>query len=311
MKIDYKRGIRISDGDKEVLLDPSYQSDIGVVTHGHLDHLVKDARMTPHTLDILKIRLGERRGKPVPYFIPQKVGGFDIQLLPAGHVFGSAMVKVGDILYTGDFNTRGGVTCGKAEPVDCGTLIIETTYGKREYRLPPKEEVEKDIRSWTQIQREQGPVVFGAYDFGKAQEIIALLNAMGEVPHVPDKIAKLCEVYQKHGIGLKFKRGTPQGDFTGVVSPSSLKRPIDGLAKLAREKDGSTAYLSGWCAFYHFFRSMDLDAQFPFSDHAGYDELIDFVKRCDPDKVLTVHGSSKEFAEAVEQDIGVRSRSLK
>ncbi len=312
MIIGYERGIMLIEDGNKLLLDPSHQSEIGIVTHGHLDHLVKDAYMTPHTLDILGVRLGERRGKPVPYGKRVNVGGFEeVKLLPAGHVFGSAMVSVNGVLYTGDFNTFGGKTCGKAEPQKCETLILETTYGKREYRLPPKDTVEEDIRMWTEMQVEEGPVVFGAYEFGKAQEIIAILNSIRQTPFVPEKIANICDIYTSHGVDIDYRTGDPEGNFTAVVTPAELKKPASGLARKAREEKGNLAYLSGWCAFYPFFRSMDIDAQFPLSDHAGFDELMDFVDKCNPEQVFTVHGSAEEFCESVETELGIDARPLK
>ncbi len=310
MEIKIDGGIRITDGEKKVILDPTRQSEVGIVTHGHMDHLIKDAYMTRHTLDILGVRMGERRGKGVGYGFPYPIGGFDVTFHPAGHVFGSSMIMVEDVLYTGDFNPAGGLTCGRAEAYDCGALIIETTYGKPEYSLPFKDDVLEDMISWTKSQREEGPVVFGAYEFGKAQEIIAILNGIGEVPHVPDNIADICDIYNKHGVNLKFKRGVPDDDFTAVVTPRDLKDPVSTLVSKARDMDGSSAYLSGWCAFYPFFRTMDIDAQFPLSDHAGFEELIDYVEQCDPDKVYTVHGSEVEFAEEVKERFGIEAEPL-
>ncbi len=311
MEIKYEHGICLEDDKRKVILDPSRQSEIGVVTHGHMDHLVKDAYMTHHTLDILGVRTGERRGKGISYGFPYPVGGFDVTLYPAGHVFGSAMVMVDDVLYTGDFNTDGGKTCGKASAYRCNTLIIETTYGKIDYRLPSKKEVIENMMAWTECELEEGPVVFGAYEFGKAQEIISLLNSMGETPYVNDSIARLCDIYNKHGVGLQYKEGMPTGNFTAVVPPKDLKKPIGTLVESVREQNGSSAYLSGWCAFYSFFHSMNIDAQFPLSDHAGYDELLDYVKLCDPEQVLTVHGSSQEFAKTVEEELGIKATALK
>ena len=312
MDIRYDSGICIEDGDSKIILDPSRQSDIGVVTHGHLDHLTKDAYMTVPTLDILKVRKGERRGKGLMYGSPKKINGLEVTLYPAGHVFGSCMVKVEDILYTGDFNPYGGKTCKRAAPYDCDTLIIESTYGKPSYRLPHKKMVTDDIIAWTKEQLDEGPVVFGAYTFGKAQETIALLNELGEVPYVTPGIADLCKVYNRYDQGLKYRLSDGFDDhFTAVVPPKEIKKPIGKIPSKARKMNGSSAYLSGWCAFFPFFNSMDIDAQFPFSDHAGFDELLEFVERCDPSRVLTVHGSDQEFAEIVEKELGIDAKPLK
>ncbi|MGM0406010.1 MAG: MBL fold metallo-hydrolase RNA specificity domain-containing protein [Thermoplasmatota archaeon] len=312
MEIKYESGICLKDGKKKIILDPTRQSEVGVVTHGHLDHLVKDAYMTIPTLDILEVRKGEKRGKGMHYATPTEIGGFQVTLYPAGHVFGSSMVKVEDVLYTGDFNPYGGRTCKRAAPYDCETLIIESTYGKPSYRLPNKDGVTDDFIAWTRQQLDEGPVVFGAYKFGKAQEVIALLNELGEVPYVTEDIAELCDVYNKYDQGLEYQLPDGfEGNFTAVVPPGEIKRPIGDIARIARKKNGSSAYLSGWCAFFPYFNSMDIDAQFPFSDHAGFDELLKFIEGCDPSNVLTVHGSDKEFAEVVEKELGIDAEPLK
>ena len=312
MEITYQSGICLKHKNRKVILDPTKQSEVGVVTHGHLDHLIKNAYMTPPTLDILEVRKGEKKGTSIHYGFPNNIGGFDVTLYPAGHVFGSCMVMVEDLLYTGDFNPHGGRTCKRAVPYECNKLIIETTYGQRDYKLPNKEEVTKDIIAWTEHRLEEGPVVFGAYEFGKAQEIISLINELGHVPYVTEKIAELCDVYNRYDLDLRYRlKGIEEENFIAVVPPNKLKKPTGKIVNKVRELDGNTAYLSGWCAFYPFFNSMDLDAQFPFSDHAGFDELLNFVKECDPEKVYTVHGSSEEFSIAVKEDLGIEARALK
>jgi len=311
MKIKHKHGITIEKDGKEIILDPSRQVKNGVVTHGHLDHLVKDSYMTPPTLDILEARKGEKRGEEILYGSKQDINGFEVTLYPAGHVFGSAMVKVDDVLYTGDFNPHGGKTCKRAVPYDCESLIIESTYGKSEYQLPSKKDVTEDLIAWTEHQIEEGPVVFGAYQFGKAQEIIALLNEIGEIPYTTEKIAEISEVYNNYDIGLKYKNwDEPEENYTAVVPPKELKKPPGRIIQHAKRGGGATTYLSGWCAFFPFYNSMDINSQFPFSDHAGFDELLDFVGKCDPNKVYTVHGSAEDFAEAVEKEHGIESEAL-
>lgn len=311
MDIYYDSGICLEEEDKKVILDPTKQSEIGVVTHGHLDHLTKDAFMTPPTLDILDVRLGEKRGEPIHYGSPKEIGGFEVILYPAGHVFGSSMVMVEDVLYTGDFNPHGGRTCKKAVPYDAETLIVETTYGKDEYHLPPKNEVIDDMMGWAEQQLDEGPVVFGAYSFGKAQETISLLNELGETPHVTREIAEISEVYNRYDLGLEFREDTDFDDnFTAVVPPKELKDPVGEIARESKDRKGNNAYLSGWCAFYPFFNTMDIHAQFPLSDHAGFKELFEYVEACDPEKVYTVHGSAQEFADIVEERLDIEAEVL-
>ncbi len=311
MEIEHESGITIKDGNEKIILDPSKQVENGIVTHGHMDHLVKDSHMTPPTLDILEARKGEKRGEKLHYGSPREIDGFEVTLYPAGHVFGSAMVKVNDVLYTGDFNPYGGKTCKRAAPYDCSTLIIESTYGKSEYSLPPKDEVTRDLKAWTEQKLTEGPVVLGAYEFGKAQELIALLNEMNEVPYTTESIAHITEVYNRYDLGLEYEvwDGT-DGDAPVVVPPGEIKKPAGEIVREVKRCGGTSTYLSGWCAIYPFYNSMEIDAQFPFSDHAGFDELLDFVEECDPEKVLTVHGSAEEFASTVEKDLAIEAEAL-
>ncbi|MBS3817750.1 MAG: hypothetical protein KGY76_09340, partial [Candidatus Thermoplasmatota archaeon] len=238
MKIKHESGIKIEDDGKKITLDPSKQMEEGVVTHGHMDHLVKDSYMTPPTLDILGVRKGEKRGDELLYGSSREVGGFEVTLYPAGHVFGSAMVKVDDVLYTGDFNPHGGKTCKRAAPYDCSTLIIESTYGKTEYRLPPKDQVTDDLLAWTEQQRNEGPLAFGAYQFGKAQELIALLNEIGITPYTTESIAEISEVYNSYDMGLEYRiwdEDRAEEDYTVVVPPGEVKKPAGEILKKVKK----------------------------------------------------------------------------
>src|SRR5437667_46333 len=102
-------------GLKEVILDPARKTPGSIVSHGHMDHLTSGGIMTPQTVAVLKVRRGGT-GQPLPYGKEIGLNGFRVVLKDAGHVFGSAMVRVDDLLYTGDFNPEGGATCGRAQP---------------------------------------------------------------------------------------------------------------------------------------------------------------------------------------------------
>ncbi|HLE46429.1 MAG TPA: hypothetical protein VI915_05565, partial [Thermoplasmata archaeon] len=144
MRVFYQDGIVVQDGIKEVILDPARPMAGSIVSHGHLDHLTAGGVMTPETLEILKVRKRTSVATPLPYDRERDVNGFHVRLRDAGHVFGSAMIRVDDLLYTGDMNPEGGVTCGKAVPERCSTLVIEATYGKPYLNFPPKHVVEAD-----------------------------------------------------------------------------------------------------------------------------------------------------------------------
>jgi len=316
MRVFYDHGICLQDGIREIVMDPQRQSNGSVVTHAHMDHLSKGALMTPETLAVMKVRLGSSRGKPLQIGNKEKYGGFDVRFHNAGHTFGSIMVEANGVLYTGDFNPDGGLTCGQAKPVDCETLVIESTYGKPQFRFPPKREVEMDILSWAEAELSKNPIALGAIEFGKAQELIALFNTIGAEVAVSDRIAALADVYNAHGHNLRYRR-------TGDLSPQERKEPrvyIVPRGWLGQEapddfsffkaNGGSRALVSGWCAVFNFGRSQELTAQFPLSDHADFNGLIEFAEACKPETVYTVGGNANELATEIHSRLGMKAESL-
>jgi len=244
------------------------------------------------------------------------IEGFDVMLAEAGHVLGSAMVRTDDVLYTGDFDTFTGITCGAAVPRKCKTLIVEATYGDPRFVLPDQEGVVADILSWMEDCLERGPVILGAYEFGKAQDLVALANSLRVPVVVPDQIASICNVYRHHGVMLDFTRlsdasrellGSPH---VLVTSRKELRHPVADHVRGLRRKGASSAYISGWTAFWNFCASHDIDAQFPFSNHADFNRIMEFVQACEPREVYTVHGSCESLAGQITRRLGINARPL-
>ena len=199
--IVYENGIKVRRGGKAVFLDPKRKMPNSIVSHGHTDHLSKDAVMTHPTKDIMKVRKNWDASFSIGYNQSLKLDDFDILFRDAGHVLGSAMVRVDDLLYTGDFNPEGGLTCGKAAPEKCSVLVVEATYGQRRYSLPPKEDVVTDMLAWVGSEMDENSVIIRGYEFGKAQELVALCNKeFGKEVCVPPSIARICDIYLKHGM---------------------------------------------------------------------------------------------------------------
>jgi Cft2 family RNA processing exonuclease len=258
----------------------------------------------------MKVRLRREDGSGMEYGRAVEIDGLPVVLRDAGHVFGSAMVRVGDVLYTGDLNPEGGLTCGRAEPEECEVLVTEATYGRSVFSFPPKEEVMNDLLSWTESCLEEGPVAVGAYEFGKSQELIALMNRAGHPVVVTDAIADLADVYRRHGLALSYRRlsEVDRRDLASsvVVVPRRLLR-YGGSPEMAalRAVGGRAAFVSGWCSLFNFRRSLEIDAQFPLSDHADFDSLLDFVEACDPRKVYTCNGYTEELAREIRHRLRI------
>ncbi len=315
MRVFYREGIRVQDGGNEVVLDPKRRLPGSVVSHGHLDHLSAGAVMTHETLDVMKVRLGRGEGTGVAYKEEVEVNGLTVSLLDAGHVFGSAMIRVEDVLYSGDVNPSGGPTCGTCEPQECDVLILESTYGKPRFTFPRKNEVLNDLLTWLEVSLDSGPVVFGAYEFGKAQELMALSNQLDYPVLVDNKIADLADVYTRYGLDLRYKRHSDAteektGAYVLVVPTRKLRRPGSPEVQEAVAKGGKTAFTSGWCSTFDFSRSHVLDAQFPLSDHGDFADLLWFVDACNPKVVYTCHGYDQDLARTIRSRLGRRAETL-
>jgi len=315
MRVRYQGGILVQDALKEAILDPVRKTPGSVVSHGHMDHLTSGGIMTPQTLEVLKVRRGGT-GQPLPYGKEIDVNGFRVTLKDAGHVFGSAMIRVDDLLYTGDFNPEGGATCGRALPEPVHTLIVDATYGRPGYNFPPKANVEADLLTWLEMELVSGPVALGGYEFGKSQELIALVNRLGVEVAVADKIADLADIYVRYGIKLQYRRLSELSDAERtdprvyILPPGWLRPPLDDSVSWLGSVGLKSAYVSGWCAFFDFTRRYGLDAQFPLSDHGDFDGVMEFIAASRPRKVYTAFSNAKDLAKAVERRLKIKSEAL-
>ena len=318
MKVLWDGAVCLEEGGERLYLDPKRRRPAAVVTHAHLDHMVEGAVMTPQTRDIMLARSGrdDFRSVALPFGTKGAVGGFNVELSEAGHVLGSAMVRAGETLYTGDFDTFTGITCGAAKPQQCATLVIEATYGDPSFVLPDQERVLSDMLSWMEDGLENGPVVLGSYEFGKAQDLVALANSIRAPVVVPDLIGSICDVYRKHGIPLEYtalsaaSRELLKSPHVFITSRRELKHPVPEHIRGLRNRGAAAAYISGWAAFMNFCNSHDIDAQFPFSNHADFNRIMDFVRDCRPEKVYTVHGSCESLAREIGARLNIEAEPL-
>src|SRR5207244_660079 len=99
---------------------------------------------------LMQARLGGQRLEHILKFGETRdfagpTADYSLTLLPAGHIFGSAMSLITSggesLLYTGDFKLRHGLSAGPCEPRHADVLIMESTYGRAQYRFPPTQEV--------------------------------------------------------------------------------------------------------------------------------------------------------------------------
>src|SRR5687768_11872306 len=177
--------------DGGFFIDPWQPVERAVITHAHGDHARPGSAAylcTPETVPLLKRRFGEDATvQPLPCGRPLTMGGVTISLHPAGHVLGSAQVRIegpgGVHVVGGDYKRAPDPTCAPFEPVRCDTFITESTFGLPIYRWDPTPSVVAEILAWWGANREAGrtSVIF-CYTVGKAQRLLAEIAPFAPAP---------------------------------------------------------------------------------------------------------------------------------
>ena len=303
--VRYQRGVYLP--KRDFWLDPQDAKGFAFVSHAHRDHIAphEEIVVSEQTAALMRNRLpGIRTEHCLLFRERQIVRGLDIMLLPAGHILGSAQLLLfadGEtLLYTGDFKLRRGKSGEPAESCQADTLIMETTFGLPRYQFPPTEQVVDQIVAFCRETIEDGhvPVLLG-YSLGKAQEILCSLEGAGLTPMLHGSVYQMTRVYEQLGQSFcKYVRYNTN-DVAGkvLVCPPSANRSYM-LEKIPRKR---VAMLSGWAIEPNAIYRYQVDAAFPLSDHADYNDLIRYVDLVRPKRVLTLHGFASEFARDLRQ----------
>lgn len=299
--------------DADLYLDAGKKKKFGFVSHAHSDHSARHEKIlcTPATADFLNIRFKKVNCQVLDYGKAININNSQITLYPAGHILGSAQILVEAagrrLLYTGDFRTRSSRTTEDFEMVECDTLIMETTFGLPHYLFPPRAEIEDQLIRILEDKLRKGitPVVF-AYPLGKAQEVLSVISKHSLPVAVEYQILRLAKVYQKYGIDLgeydKFRRSEYRGKILLLPFNFRSQRFMRDLP------DKYTIFMSGWGMDQSARFRLGMDIVLPYSDHADYAELLDFVQNTKAREIYCTHGQD-DFVTILRQK-GYNARLL-
>ncbi|HKR53522.1 MAG TPA: ATP-dependent DNA ligase [Chthoniobacterales bacterium] len=298
--VRYDRGVFLP--QQNLWLDPWEAKDFAFVSHAHSDHIAphRQVIVSERTARLMQARLpGKRMEIPLPFGQERNIRGMQVTLFPAGHIFGSAQfflrTENDSLLYTGDFKLRRGQSAEPAEWTAADTLIMETTYGLPRYRLPPTEEVIAQIVAFCRdaIDNNEVPVLLG-YSLGKAQEILCALDGAALTPMLHGAVYQMTRIYEQYGqkfCGYVRYRANEVAGKVLICPPSANRSRM--LEKIPRKR---VAMISGWAVEPSAIYRYQVDAGFPLSDHADYDDLLRYVDLVKPKRVFTLHGFAGHFA---------------
>jgi putative mRNA 3-end processing factor len=282
-------------------IDPWRPVDRAVITHAHSDH----ARAgSSHYLAaapaeaVLRARLGDVNLQLVPYGRVIEHHGVRISLHPAGHVLGSAQVRIqaGAQVWvvSGDYKLEDDGTCEPFEPVRCDTFITESTFGLPIYRWDPQTAVFAGINDWWRANASAGRAsVLFCYAFGKAQRILRGLDASIGPILVHGAVSPLNDAYRRSGIELpETPRLTEVSDAALIRQALVLAPPsAQGTPWMRRVGDHVNAFASGWMLLRGNRRRRGLDRGFVLSDHADWPGLHTAIRATGAERVIVTHGS--------------------
>ena len=321
VSIDYRQG-NLFLPQIDLWLDP-HEPRLGpekvFVSHAHSDHTAahREVILSSPTARLMQARVpGKRLEHVLNYREPARFGdngqSYSITLVPAGHIFGSAMSLIEldgtRLLYTGDFKLRRGLSAEPCEPARADVLIMETTYGRPQYVFPPTEGVLKGIIRFCHeaLDNDETPVLLG-YSLGKSQELLCSLADERFPLMLHGTIFKLTQIYEQFGQCFpKYERydaATAKGKV--LLCPPN----VTNSALLRNLGKSRTAILTGWAVDPNCRYRYQCDAAFPLSDHADYNDLIELVKQVQPRIVYTLHGFAAEFAQTL-RGLGFTARAL-
>lgn len=290
-------------------IDPWQPVARALITHAHADHARGGSAAylgAAEGAPLLRARLPpDATIETARYGASLRLGNVDVSFHPAGHVLGSAQIRIaaGDdvIVVSGDYKLAADATCAPFEPVRCRTFVTESTFGLPIYRWPSSDAIFEQMREWwIANQRDRHASVIFAYALGKAQRIAAGLSSQGELPGpilCHGALARINDAYAEAGVALPPMQpvATAPADTDWqralILAPPSAQ----GSTWMRRFEPCRTANASGWMALRGTRRRANVDRGFVLSDHADWPALNTAVDASGAERIWVTHGYRDEF----------------
>ena len=302
-------------------VDPWRPVPRALITHAHADHArpgCGEYWAVASSEGVLRQRLGQDITlHPVQYGEEHWLGQCRVSFHSAGHVLGSAQIRLevdGEVwVVSGDYKRDADPSCEPFEPVPCDVLITEATFGLPIYRWQTGAEVAEEIRAWWQGDRQRPSLLF-CYAFGKAQRLMAELNAIGVDDEVllHGAVETVTRHYRAAAVPMTPSRPVsdlPRSDTLAgrlVLAPPSAHRS----SWMRRFRSPQTGFASGWMAVRGARRRRGYERGFVLSDHADWPGLIQTVRQSGARKVYVTHGQSDVLARYLREIEGIEAEPL-
>ena len=314
------RGLYCPPGD--FYIDPWRPVPRAVITHAHGDHARRGHGVyyaSHASRPLLRQRLArDALVLTAAYDHGFRLGDARVSFHPAGHILGSAQVRVehgGRVwVAAGDYKRDTDPTCADFQVVPCDTFITEATFALPVYRWPPVAREVAAIHDWWQEAAAQGrTAVLFTYALGKAQRILAELTAFTDATvDLHGALVPLVAAYREAGVAMvptEAVSARPRGhDFRGslVLAPPSAA----GSSWMKRLRPETTGFASGWMRIRGNRRRRGYDRGFVISDHVDWHDLLQTVHDTGARRVLATHGRTDVLVRYLNEVAGVAAAPL-
>jgi putative mRNA 3-end processing factor len=294
-------------------IDPWNPVERAVITHAHADHLCPGSKRylsaTPGEA-LLRARAGADAAiESVGYGEPVNINGVRVSLHPAGHILGSAQVRIelsGEVwVVSGDYKLATDPTCLPFEPVRCHTFVTESTFGLPIFRWPEQNEVLAEINAWWRGNQQAGRAsVLFAYPLGKTQRVLAGVDRSIGPIYTHGAAEAFNRLYRECGIALPAteyaKAAPPKTDWSrGLILAPPMAKTSPWLRRFG---DFSTGLASGWMRIRGTRRRQSIDRGFVLSDHADWSGLLTAIHSSGAGRVWVTHGYRVQLARWLEEN---------
>jgi putative mRNA 3-end processing factor len=296
----------------QFFIDPGRPVEWAVITHAHVDHARAGCGSylaTPECARLLRARIGHGiTVQELPYGSPLVLDGLRLSLHPAGHILGSAQVRLernGEVwVVTGDFKRGPDPTCTPFEPLRCHCLVTESTFGLPIFCWPAAEAVTTEISDWWRRNAATGRTsLLFAYSLGKAQRILAGVDASIGPIFTHGAIDPITQVYREAGVSLPPTRAVEAATGRQELAGALVLAPpaAEGSTWTRRFVRTSRAFASGWMQIRGNRRRRALDRGFVLSDHADWQGLLDTIEASGAEHIRVTHGYAAEIAQFLRE----------
>jgi len=315
-------------------IDPWKPVDMAVTTHAHADHVGFGSAsfLTSRSGEgLLRARVGDEGGsiETLNFGERRRVGDAVVSLHPAGHVLGSAQVRLEPAgsarfpvtVVTGDYrpnpagerDAQANPTAEPFECVACEVFISESTFGLPIYRWPSAREAAEELNRWWADNAASGrtTVVF-AYALGKAQRVLAMLDPSIGPIGMHGSVEKITEAYRAAGVALPeavhANAETAKGlKGTGVIVAPGSADNTPWLRRFRGRGGLRTAFVSGWMRVRGKRRWRAADRGFVVSDHADWPGLLGAIRESGAARVGVTHGFTGPLSRYLREELGLDS----